>query len=348
MGFRFWRRVKIAPGVTLNLSKSGGSISVGPRGAKLTVGPRGSRATVGLPGTGLSYTTHLPTGKPSGRRKNRSPSAAGDRGGDDRSKLTLGFFKRLTTPADERHLIDGCRELVSGNRRLALRHLEQASHLADGAYLAGFVALADGRRDVAARYLVRAAAQPRQLGRWFSKYGICPRVSFAITDQISVEARPDIRSVLLGLVEAYQHYGQWQHAITCLKRLRRLEPDDLVIKLSLAEVLLEAAPDDRRTCRQVLELAREVSNDSPIATALLLYKGKALRRMGMLAAARDTLSQALRRKKGRSADLLRDIRYERALVYEELGQRRRARAELETIFADAPDYADVARRLGMC
>ena len=38
MGFRFWRRIKIAPGVTLNLSKSGGSLSFGPRGAKFTVG----------------------------------------------------------------------------------------------------------------------------------------------------------------------------------------------------------------------------------------------------------------------------------------------------------------------
>ncbi|RLC08862.1 MAG: DUF4236 domain-containing protein, partial [Deltaproteobacteria bacterium] len=41
MSFRFWRRIKIAPGVTLNLSKSGGSLSFGPRGAKFTVGSRG-------------------------------------------------------------------------------------------------------------------------------------------------------------------------------------------------------------------------------------------------------------------------------------------------------------------
>ena len=42
MSFRFWRRVKIVPGVTLNLSKSGGSLSFGPRGAKFTVGSRGT------------------------------------------------------------------------------------------------------------------------------------------------------------------------------------------------------------------------------------------------------------------------------------------------------------------
>jgi len=48
MAFRFWRRIRIAPGVTLNLSKSGGSLSFGPRGAKFTIGPRGNRATVGI------------------------------------------------------------------------------------------------------------------------------------------------------------------------------------------------------------------------------------------------------------------------------------------------------------
>ena len=29
MGFRFWRRIRIAPGVTLNLSQGGASVSFG-------------------------------------------------------------------------------------------------------------------------------------------------------------------------------------------------------------------------------------------------------------------------------------------------------------------------------
>jgi hypothetical protein len=56
MGFRFRRTFRIAPGLRLNLSKSGVSASVGRRGLWFTVGPRGTRETVGLPGTGLSYT----------------------------------------------------------------------------------------------------------------------------------------------------------------------------------------------------------------------------------------------------------------------------------------------------
>lgn len=53
---RLWRRVPVAPGVSVNLSKSGPSLSVGPRGAKTTIGRRGIRRTIGIPGTGIYAT----------------------------------------------------------------------------------------------------------------------------------------------------------------------------------------------------------------------------------------------------------------------------------------------------
>jgi hypothetical protein len=56
MGFRFYRRIKIIPGITLNVSKSGVSTSVGVKGAHVTLGHGKERTTVGIPGTGASYT----------------------------------------------------------------------------------------------------------------------------------------------------------------------------------------------------------------------------------------------------------------------------------------------------
>jgi hypothetical protein len=55
VGWRFQRRRKLFPGVTLNASKRGTSVSFGPRGAKVNVGRRGLGATLTLVGTGLSY-----------------------------------------------------------------------------------------------------------------------------------------------------------------------------------------------------------------------------------------------------------------------------------------------------
>lgn len=60
MGFRFRRSVKILPGVRLNLSGSGASVSLGPRGFRYTVGSKGTRVTAGIPGTGLSWSQYTP------------------------------------------------------------------------------------------------------------------------------------------------------------------------------------------------------------------------------------------------------------------------------------------------
>ena len=344
MSFRFWRRIKIAPGVSLNLSKSGGSLSFGPRGAKFTVGSRGKRATVGIPGTGLFYTTPITGG--TGRKK-RSASAATAPTVSVKDRLTLGFFKRLVIPDDEEALVDGCRELALGDANKALGILKKATHLADGAYLAGFLSLKQGQLQKATDYLTIAAENHRRLGRYFNKYGISATMSLPITDAVSVHVGPDLRGVLLGLVEAWQGLQRWEDAITCLERLRQLEPDDVVVKLSLAELLLEASPGDRRVYKKVVRLAKDIENETPVHTALLYYKAKALHGLGLLDAARDTLTVALRRKKGRSGELLRALRYERILVYEALGQHRRARSELEKLYAEMPDYEDVATRLGL-
>src|ERR1700730_12840219 len=67
MGFRFHKRLRIIPGFWLNLSKKGGSLSVGGRGATINVNSQGHQETVGLPGSGLSYRTK--------RRKFRNPGA---------------------------------------------------------------------------------------------------------------------------------------------------------------------------------------------------------------------------------------------------------------------------------
>ena len=57
MGFRFYRRVRLLPGISVNLSRSGPSLSVGVRGAHVTMGRRGVTRTAGIPGTGIFYTS---------------------------------------------------------------------------------------------------------------------------------------------------------------------------------------------------------------------------------------------------------------------------------------------------
>jgi AAA+ superfamily predicted ATPase len=53
MAWSFRKRIKVAPGVHLNVSKSGVSTTVGPKGAKITTGPKGTYLHTSIPGTGL-------------------------------------------------------------------------------------------------------------------------------------------------------------------------------------------------------------------------------------------------------------------------------------------------------
>ncbi len=56
--FRFYKRFRILPGLSVNVSKSGPSLTVGMRGAHMTFGKTGVRRTIGIPGTGIYYTSH--------------------------------------------------------------------------------------------------------------------------------------------------------------------------------------------------------------------------------------------------------------------------------------------------
>lgn len=78
MGFRFYRRVRIAPGIRLNFGTRGASVSFGHRGCWYTTGAHGRRtATLGFPGTGLRYTTTTGGSARSGSRQASKPAPGG-------------------------------------------------------------------------------------------------------------------------------------------------------------------------------------------------------------------------------------------------------------------------------
>ncbi|MCH8530322.1 MAG: DUF4236 domain-containing protein [Saccharospirillum sp.] len=70
MAFRFQRRIKIAPGIRVNISKSGAGLSVGPRGATASIGKRGLYGNLGIPGTGLSYRKKIDQHQQTSRNSN--------------------------------------------------------------------------------------------------------------------------------------------------------------------------------------------------------------------------------------------------------------------------------------
>lgn len=342
MAFRFFRRFRVAPGVHLNLSKGGVSMSAGPRGLKATVGTSGRRFTAGIPGTGLHYTKVAKPGRSGSQAAGavvHSPERA--------EPIRSGFWRNLGTSAAEKAFVEGVNAAARGDDQTAAGHLAKARGLPDADFLAGVLLIGEHGWDEAALLLRSAHGAGDELGRLFGKYDVNIGAGLAISDEISVRVGADRIGVLLCLVEVYQGLNRQADAIACLEELLRLAGGDVVVQLSLAEFLMETRPAPQDRCHKVVSLTGETENLSELHAALLLYRGQALRDLGLPTAARDALTAGLRRRKDRRPEILNALRYERVLVYLELGQKQRARRELEMLYAADPDYEDVAERLGL-
>jgi len=355
MGFRFMRRLRIAPGVSLNFGGSGMSLSLGPRGAKYTVGPRGSRVSVGVPGTGLYYTQRVGGPSASSAPAPRAATPWREDGGGTAvaaqpavdSKLTLGFFQKLTTPPEERAFVEGLKRLHHDDPDGALAEFREAPHLADAAFLGGLMALKLDHPDEAATLLESAVAATPQLGALVGKYGVSADATVPITEEFAARIAPSPRGALLLLAEARQRQGRSADAILAVRRWLALDRNDPVARVSLAELLLDHGRGGRAALEEVAALGEGIANDGEPQAALLLYRARALRELGLADAARVVASEGLRKTAGRSDELLRALRYERGRCCEALGQAGRARADYERIYAEKSDYLDVRARLGL-
>lgn len=62
MGIRYRKRIKLLPGVNINISKSGVSTTIGPKGCSVNIGKNGTYLNTGIPGTGI-YSREKISGK---------------------------------------------------------------------------------------------------------------------------------------------------------------------------------------------------------------------------------------------------------------------------------------------
>jgi tetratricopeptide (TPR) repeat protein len=180
--------------------------------------------------------------------------------------------------------------------------------------------------------------------RWQAKYlppGLVNMgLTVRITDRVSARAALDLVGAALMLAEHYQHVGRLDEAIGLVQQLHAANPADTGIMLSLCDLL--SADGDYEG---VVEVARDASNSNDLGVALLHLKGGALFALGRRFAALAALRDALAKTANRDPDLLKAVRYHRALAHEAMGQNKRARRDLERLFAADPDYEDVRERL---
>lgn len=338
MGLRFFKRLKIAPGLTLNLSKSGTSFSFGPRGMKYTVGPNGTRKTFGLPGTGLYYTTS------SGwRKKQASPSQTA--AAATPPSLDLGFLRNIFTPPAEKDLVAGLKQYLSGQVNDAYSTFRTNSGLVDSVFMFGFLALGREQPCEAEAAFLKCRGALGELGKAIHKYIQGFRLTLQVTEYIDAPIDVDERGLSLAMAEAYQKQGKFAEAIRDIAAIWNSDPTDAVACLSLCDLVVANPNATKADLDDILQMTSSVENDAPIHTNILYLRGAAMYRLQLADAAIQQLSAALRRTTDRPDAMLHQIRYLRGRLYEQQGQSARARKDYELVYADDPGFKDVGKRI---
>ena len=113
MGWRFRKRIKILPGINLNIGNSGMSVNVGVKGASVTFGPKGTYVNTGVPGTGL-YRRDLVSESVADENSNIQPdfttnSQCDNVSGENPNEGKHGiwyYIKRLFSKSDASNIVD--------------------------------------------------------------------------------------------------------------------------------------------------------------------------------------------------------------------------------------------------
>jgi tetratricopeptide (TPR) repeat protein len=343
MGLRYQKRIKLGKLLQFNISKTGVGLSVGIPGLRFSTGPRDTRFTFGLPGTGLSYTKHLGSGR--GFRWFSLFTGGGDKYDQTKSSDDLPPLPSpgLLASYEEKELSKGLENYWAGNIEEALDHfLKVASKEHGAAIMAAEILIKQetGQKQRAISLLEKVLESDAEFPTpLMQKYLADVQMEVPIIPSLVVHIPIEGLAAVLMLVELYQLEERLNEAIGLLEDVEKLANDPALI-LSLCD--LYAQVEDWEA---IIQRSSQVESEDNVTLATMIFYGIALLGKGMPDAAISVFSKTLRRKKDRSPELLRDGQYWRAVAYQETGKGSRAREEFEKLYAEDPNFRDVAEKL---
>ncbi len=352
MGIRYRKSIRLGGGVRLNLSKSGMGMSAGIPGFRVGTNSSG-RITryMGIPGTGL-YSRSSVGSSPRGSNTRARPASSGRRPQSIPASEATNLLPKpgWLSGAGEKRYYEGVQAYLKSDYASALAAFAAclvAEPKAASAHL--FAALCVGKLDgpdveqIQHLEAVVGGSDPipdRLQTKYLPPGFVELTLTVKITDMIWGQAPVGSVGATLMLAELYQAGGRLEEALGLIQQLHEAEPADTTIRLSLADLYF--ADQD---FEGVLDAASSAINDSDTGVALLHLRAAALVQLGHMDGALDAFRQALAKTSNRDPDLLKVVRYDRALAYEAAGQPRKARIDLEKIMATDPSYLDVRERL---
>lgn len=333
MGWRFNKRIRIAPGITMNLGKKGPSFSFGPKGLKYTLGPQGTRKSFGIPGTGLYYTTSKKWGQ--------SPHSNIYSSSSNQPIFLSKFFLN----EEEKNFLEGMRLFSIGDTHGAFQIFQTYSQGNDFSFMAGYIAYGNDDFSKAESQLTPCIANMERLGIISDRIQRDIELIFDITSHIDAPIMIESRGMLLLLSKVYDKLNQYCNAYAIYEALLKEFPEDKIILLSF---LAHASISSIILPNQLVDLVNEtkkIENEEPIDTNILLLRSYLLYKLNMKDAALDQLALITRKSKNRPETLILDIRYLRGRIFDEIGEKSKAQKDYQHIFGKDPSFKDVKSRI---
>ena len=326
MGFRMRKSIKIAPGVRLNVSKSGVGASVGGRGGRSSVHSSGRR-TVSA-GSGVVPGVYYQKGVGGGRSRSGGSRAAAQQVAPPAPKKP-GLF----APKGEKQLY----KAVNAQDTQAIKQVgaEHPDFRLSSYSLAGLMMLTS-KPEEAERLLDEAFETGRDPAedKFVAAY-LFTHLELSLAQGVTAELPVKRDAVGLALAELKQDHGDLDGAIGVVEQL---EPTTYSA-VSLAELYAHTGRWD-----DVIELTEGLRNEDDASALLLVFRGQAFREQGFHDAAHEALKEALR-SRSRAAAIRHLALAERAQNYLAQGKKGMARKDLERILAEDSGYEGVRERL---
>jgi tetratricopeptide (TPR) repeat protein len=322
------KSMRIAPGVRLNVSKSGVGASVGGRGGRYSVHSSGRR------------TVSAGSGIVPGVYYQKSVGASRSRGGGTRPRAAAQQVSPPTpkkpglfAPKGEKQLYKAVRaQNVQAMRQVGV---EYPDFRLPSYSLAGLLMLTSEPTE-AERLLGEAFATGKDPAenKFVAAY-LFTHLELSIAQGVTAELPVNRDAVGLALAELKQDRGDLEGAIDVVEQL---EPTTYSA-VSLAELYAQA-----NRWNDVIQLTEGLKNEDDAAALLCVFRGQAFREQGFHDAAHEALKEALR-SRSRGAPIRHLALAERAQNYIAQGKKAQARKDLERILAEDSDYPGLQEQL---
>jgi tetratricopeptide (TPR) repeat protein len=336
------RSIKLGPGVKVNLNKHSVGMTVGGRGAHYSVNSRGTRTkTVGLPGTGLSYIDRSSTRQKSTRSARPASRATAAAPARPATQAHPGLLARHY----ERAFYNGVQKLIAGQTQSALADFRDADESDDKhraispALLVGMLLTQLGDQAGAVPYLERVTKSAQPLpDELITKYAPDLAVTVLVDEQVRIPMAVGSPAATVLLAESYAATNRLPEAIGLMQQVHDHAPTTPML-LMLCDLYRQAGDWD-----EIVHVTAGLSNEDNLTLLARLWQADAMEHQNLPDAALEVYRDALKSKK-RDAQLLKQARYSRAALYVKAGKTAMAKRDLGRLYADDPDYKDVATLL---